>query len=259
MLILELTGNPMFTTYKQPPSGLTWNYFIEPPADQIQPFPNDVDTTAVAHIALETEYSVVKPVLDAVAGNRDDKTGIVRVYFDDQRVRFDAVVACNVLRLFNTHAEGNRAGLMETENFVIETLKERTFLQGTRYYGSPECFLYFCLRLAQSMDSARRFETVQSILSELRLAIMELLEVETKDPLKVAMRILTLQGLGIGGVVEEKGLMRKLLELQRDDGGWDAGDGLCRNGKSGVGIGNEGVNTAFAVQALKNAVAVEKD
>ena len=65
------------------------------------------------------------------------------------------------------------------------------------------------------------------------------------DPLQLAMRLLTCQIFDL----ENKLDMQALLELQQDDGGWDAG-WLCKYGSSDLRLGNRGLTTALAVNAV---------
>lgn len=63
--------------------------------------------------------------------------------------------------------------------------------------------------------------------------------------LDLAMRVVACDSLGLECSVDRAAL----LELQREDGGWDAG-WIYSYGSTGLKLGNEGVTTALAVRAI---------
>ena len=62
------------------------------------------------------------------------------------------------------------------------------------------------------------------------------------------MRILACTALDLDCSIDRSAL----LDLQCEDGGWEAGD-LYRYGSTGLSIGNRGVTTAFAIKALASS------
>ena len=117
-------------------------------------------------------------------------------------------------------------------------------MEGTRYYTSADVCLYFFSRLLKSSDDL--------VLHEL---LWGLLKARTRerigasgDPLQLAMRLLTCQMFELRNEVD----LRALLDMQQEDGGWKAG-WLCKYGSSGLRIGNRGVTTAMAVNAIEAA------
>ena len=73
------------------------------------------------------------------------------------------------------------------------------------------------------------------------------------DALDLAMRVLACDSLDVSCNEDRN----KLLDSQRDDGGWEEGH-LYRYGSTGVGIGNRGVTTALALKAIRSMRASEQ-
>ena len=69
---------------------------------------------------------------------------------------------------------------------------------------------------------------------------------QSGNALEIAMRILVCKWLS----VDCGGDRHTLLNMQREDGGWDAG-WMYRYGSTGIRIGNRGVTTAMAIRALE--------
>ena len=151
------------------------------------------------------------------------------------------MVSANVLTCFYSFEHGRRCGLELTLQLIRDTLLNRDYLQGSRYYPSPDCCLFFFGRLLRSSSD----DFLQSMLgSVLRERVKEQVG-QSGNAIDIAMRILLCKWLDLdcGG---DRGT---LLNLQREDGGWDAG-WMYRYGSTGVRIGNRGVTTAMAIKAL---------
>ena len=69
---------------------------------------------------------------------------------------------------------------------------------------------------------------------------------QSGNALEIAMRILVCKWLSL----DCGGDCHTLLNMQCEDGGWDAG-WMYRYGSTGVKIGNRGVTTAIAIRALE--------
>jgi len=165
---------------------------------------------------------------------------ISQVYFDHHRPRFDPVACVNILNLFYTY--GRESQLQQTLKWVHEVLLNRAYLEGTRYYETPECFLYFISRLLSGSSDPDLHALLKPLLKE---RTQERVGAEG-DSLALSMRILTCDFVGIRNEVD----LRRLLTLQCEDGGWEVG-WIYKFGKSGIRIGNRGLSTALAIKAVK--------
>ncbi|KAL6236298.1 hypothetical protein BDW75DRAFT_229624 [Aspergillus navahoensis] len=156
-----------------------------------RPYPDDLDTTAVALTVLEPpDAAVVHSVLDKMASH---------------------------------HGRGHEPH--NTLSWVRDVLQHRAYLNGTRYYATPEAFLYFLARLLES-----------TIAERVGLP---------GDALALAMRLLAARYVGITDAADDE----RLHEMQCKDGGWEVG-WVYRYGKTDVRIGKRGLATALAVKAL---------
>lgn len=165
-----------------------------------------------------------------------------KTYFDRSRPRVDPVVCVNVLRAFYKHGRGHE--LQNTLRWVRDVLKSRAYIEGTRYYPTPEAFLYFLGRLLESANDVCLHRELFLILRE---RVKERVGLPG-DALCLAMRLLTCQYVGITDEAD----LEKLCSMQCEDGGWEPG-WVYRYGKTDVRIGNRGLATALAVKALSQA------
>lgn len=147
----------------------------------------------------------------------------------------------NVLSLFYSHGRGSE--LQPTLEWVFCVLEYRAYLDGTRYYETAECFLYFLSRLLESTNDEELHAKIKPLLKE---RLQERIG-EVGDALALAMRILACTTLGIKDEVD----LRKLLALQWEDGGWEVG-WVYKYGSTGVKIGNRGLTTAMAIKAIES-------
>lgn len=161
------------------------------------------------------------------------------MYFDYTRPRIDPVVCVNALSLFYKYGRGSE--IPETLEWVIEVLKNRAYLDGSRYYATAECFLYFFSRLLH--QNSGLLEKYASILKE---CLNERVGLEG-DSLALAMRI---YGCNLVGIRNETDLQR-LRSRQAPDGSWPDG-WVYRYGVHGTHIANKGLTTALAIDAIQN-------
>jgi hypothetical protein len=151
-------------------------------------------------------------------------------------------VCVNVLSLFYSYGRG--AQLSQTLQWVYQILYYRAYLDGTRYYCHPESFLFFLDRSIGISNSPELHRHLKPLLLE---RIKERIGA-SGDAVALAMRILVCKSLGIKNEIDA----RSLLAMQCEDGGWE----LCwmfRQPTASANVGNRGVTTAFAVNAI-NAV-----
>ena len=123
-------------------------------------------------------------------------------------------------------------------------LAHRAYLDGTRYYETAECFLFFAARL---LHTARDDTALQTRLAPLlRERVLERAGCPG-DALALAMRVLA--GAAIGLRMERD--LEALLPLQWEDGGWEP-SWVYRYGSSEarLKLGNRGLTTAFALNAI---------
>jgi len=122
----------------------------------------------------------------------------------------------------------------------------RAYLEGTRYYETPECFLYFMSRFLSRSRDADLHALLKPLLKE---RIQERIGAEGNSS-ALSMRILTCDFVRIRDEVD----LRKLLTLQCEDGGWEIG-WIYRLGVSRICIGNRGLSTALAIKAVETSTA----
>lgn len=156
------------------------------------------------------------------------------------------MVCVNVLTLFYTNNRGHQ--LPKTFAWVKEVLATRAYIGGTRYYSSGECFLFFLTRLLNQIKDTSVHAELRSLLRD---RIQERIGT-AGDTLALAMRILTCAYVGIQDDVD----LQTLLGKQCADGGWENG-WVYKYGKSGVEIGNRGLVTALAVNAIDAVEALQ--
>ena len=124
---------------------------------------------------------------------------------------------------------------------MLGVLEHRAYLDGTRYYETAECFLFFSARLLHKV----RDETLYARLAQLlRERVLERAGC-TGDALALAMRVIV--GAAVGLRMERD--LAALLPLQCEDGGWGP-SWIYKYGSSGIKIGNRGLTTALALNAI---------
>ncbi|CAI7613882.1 unnamed protein product [Penicillium glandicola] len=237
LLILELTQNMELVQLET--WGRTWNYFIGPPQLTTESFPNDLDTTSIALSVLPVNKEVVWSVMDEML-TFTNVDGIFMTYFDRSRPRVDPVVCTNILNLFCMY--GRESEVAVTFDWVLDVLRNWAYLSGTRYYPSPDTFLYFLSRLSCTVrDDTRRMELKSLLKQHISQRIGA-----GGDCISLATRLIASNVLGIANSFDRS----KLLALQETDGGWPAGR-IYKMGSSGLEIGNRGLSTALAVKAIE--------
>ena len=126
---------------------------------------------------------------------------------------------------------------------MLGVLEHRAYLDGTRYYETAECFLFFSARLLHKLKV--RDEALHARLAHLlRERVLERAGC-TGDALALAMRVIV--GAAVGLRLERD--LATLLPLQYEDGGWGP-SWIYKYGSSGIKIGNRGLTTALALNAI---------
>lgn len=236
LLILEATNKRELVNYVHHPH--TWNFFREGPIFTTDEFPPDLDTTSIGLMVTQPDDHVFDSVMDEMLQYRTSDR-ITMTYFDAERPRTDPIVALNVLRLFYSRGRGHE--LAPTLDWVLGVLEHRAYLEGTRYYETPECFLFFAAQLLRATPDASLHERLAPLL---RARILERAGA-SGDALALAMRVLA--GIVVDLRMEHE--LALLLPLQCEDGGWGPG-WIYKYGSSGIKIGNRGLTTALALNAI---------
>ncbi|KAI1449975.1 Haloacid dehalogenase-like hydrolase-domain-containing protein [Annulohypoxylon stygium] len=217
----------------------TWNFFTGETA--LVPggvFPDDLDTTSLALTVLRPSTEIAMPILDMMAEYINDD-GTFQTYFDRGRARTDPIVSANILACFYSFNRGHE--FKRTLELIRSMLVDQSYLQGTRYYPSPDCCLGLIGRLLRSSRDANLHMTLEPLLKSRMRERLGL----GGSALDLAMRIITCAQLGIACEDDR----RALLSMQCDDGSWEVG-WMYQYGSTGVKIGNRGVTGAMAVVAL---------
>ncbi|KAF8990115.1 Haloacid dehalogenase-like hydrolase-domain-containing protein [Cyathus striatus] len=240
LLIMEATNDPSLVNIRSFPS--IWNFFRDGgvAADN---YPFDLDTTSLAYSIIKCDDETVTHVMDEML-KYVDVDGIIQTYFDHRRPRIDPIVCTNVLTLFYLWNRGSE--LAKTFEWVYEVLQNRAYLDGTRYYTTAESFLYFIMRFLQVALLKQPDDPILfNFRSTLKECVAERVGI-SGNSLALAKRLIACKYLGVENQTDRS----KLLDLQCEDGGWEIG-WTYRYGVSGIGIGNRGLTTAFALEALK--------
>jgi hypothetical protein len=125
---------------------------------------------------------------------------------------------------------------------VLGVLEHRAYLDGTRYYETAECFLFFSARL---LHKVRDDPPLHARLAQLlRERVLERAGC-SGDALALAMRVIA--GAEVGLRMERD--LAALLPMQCEDGGWGPG-WIYKYGSSDIKIGNRGLTTALALNAI---------
>ncbi|KAJ7665709.1 Haloacid dehalogenase-like hydrolase-domain-containing protein [Mycena rosella] len=239
LLILDTTKDRSLVNLVTYPR--TWSFFQGKAVLTTEVFPFDLDTTSLALSILESDPSTVHSVMNEML-EYVNKDGIVQTYFDHGRPRIDPVVCVNILTVFYSNGRGQE--LCKTLDWVYAVLLNRAYLEGTRYYLTGECFLYFIMRLLQQSNDPH----LDSMLKPLLKQRVEENIGKPGDALALAMRILVCNYVAIRSETD----LGSLLSLQCEDGGWEVG-WIYRYGSSGIKIGNRGLTTALAINAVDSA------
>ncbi|KAK7008124.1 alpha-D-glucose-1-phosphate phosphatase YihX [Favolaschia claudopus] len=255
LLILELTGNKNLVDIVEYPRA--WNFFHGKGVLTTESYPFDFDTTAVALTVLERDKEVIKSVMNEML-EYIDSDGIVLTYFDRRRgQRIDPVVCVNVLSLFyKFHRESEMRPTLE---WIKSVLRNRAYLDGTRYYANAECFLFFVVRLLLSTDNVALHGDLTPLLKE---RLQERIGIPG-DAAQLAMRIIACASVGLRDDLD----LSALLKFQCEDGSFElswtyrypssGSFGTSNNNHFSIKIGNRGLTTALAIKAIESAESLK--
>ncbi|RMJ13316.1 hypothetical protein CDV36_006998 [Fusarium kuroshium] len=240
LIILEHTGDRNLVTLEK--IGSTWNYFIGEPVFYDTVYPNDSGTTSLAMLVLEgishgEEAFAVQEILSHL--NPD---GLPYCWLQTRRPRFCHGICANVFRCFFLSNRIDK--LPKVYHYLCRVLRSEAYLLGTRYFDSPDWFLFL---LSDVCGKRPNDEALSEMRSLLILQIQDRMGCD-QNLFSAALRSLAAQALRI----ENKKDVETLLETQQIDGGWER-QWLWKYGKEAVNIGSRGVVTAMAVRAIKQA------
>ena len=202
----------------------------------------DIDCTAVAYALLLRLGHLPKRlpgIVDRLLANVNED-GIIEVYAQpagERAGRVDACVLVNALYLLYAVERASEAA--PSEALVYQTLKQGAYLAGSRYYPSPDAFLYFLSRLVRDFVDARK---------QFGGLLMEALFSRRK--LRGATVDLSMRSGAMDNVHMNVEKMREIISgTQTHDGRWGAAP-LFKYGRSEVFFGSDALSTALSVQAL---------
>ena len=202
----------------------------------------DTDCTAVGHallLSLNRPSPYLNLAIDKLIENTDPN-GIIEVYqkpAGEHEGRIDANVLVNVLYLLHAVDRANEAAL--SERFVFQTLGRRTYLEGSRYYPSPDVFLYFLSRLVRDYP-----HTTSRYRGLLRKELVERKKISSTF-LDISLRCAALDNIGLDAS-EYRDTIRR---LQAHEGYWPA-ETFFKYGQTNRCFGGEALSTGFGIRAL---------
>ncbi|MFI1004836.1 hypothetical protein ACIP10_12255 [Streptomyces galbus] len=188
------------------------------------------------------------------------RPGVFMVYWEDgeepgtlpRGPKQDPVACANALHtllLADLAGSDEARGVADaTAGFLAEHLASGRFLSGTRYYPSPDAFLYAVSRLCARFPDAARPLTAPARLALERTGTGA--SATTGSVLEVALRVLAADYLGVTAGQDERRV--RLARAQRPDGSWPA-DAYYRMGRFPVYFGSPYLTTVFALSALRPA------
>ena len=205
--------------------------------------PTDVDCSAIGSallVAMFGEDDAVHSTADRI-GACVDGAGVIEVYLPPQgeRRRLDATVCANAAHLF--FLLGREVEIEPTLGHLTHVIESDGYLDGTRYYQSPEAFLFFCARMATASGAA-----ADRFVDPLRRALDRHPLADSAGASDVAMRLGA--AARVGGHIGS--LPSRLVDLQAADGSW-APHAVYRFGRRHGFFGSSALVTAFAVDALR--------
>jgi len=216
--------------------------FFKDPTVQ-RKLPPDVDCTAVGLSVLvernAIDASEIRLAANHIIGNTNED-GIIQVYFPprgSRENRIDPTVCANALFFLNQIGRGAEAA--KTEDYVYTVLETKEYLSGTRYYPSPDTFLYFVSRMLLASERLRdRFEPLLISRTQERMG-------QTENPLECAMRLIIAKQHGVANDTD----FTTLVSLQNTEGAFPAA-AFFQCGQHKSYFGSEAITSAFAYRGL---------
>ncbi|KAH9054307.1 hypothetical protein EDB87DRAFT_1689311 [Lactarius vividus] len=221
LLILEATNKRELVNYVH--HSRTWTFFREGPVLTTDEFPPDLDTTSVALMVTQPDDQVFESVMDEMLQYMSTDH-IPMTYFDPERPRTDPVLSA-------------------TLDWVVGVLEHRAYLDGTRYYETAECFLFFAAQLLRATPDLNLHAATRPTPASAHRGASQAPRPAMRSRLPCGF---SREASSACASLHDLAL---LLPLQCEDGGWGPG-WMYKYGSSGVKIGNRGLNTALALNAI---------
>ncbi|MEV7729171.1 hypothetical protein AB0P15_31250 [Streptomyces sp. NPDC087917] len=243
-------------------------------------FPADTDCTGMAAGALHRHGLLLAADLEAcvrdllhaaapaglVPGPRASDgvvlvPGVPLVYWEDgaepgtarRGRKHDAVACANALytvQLCDTLTAETTQFTVASHRYLADHLTSGRYLAGTRYYPSPEAFLYAISRLCARFPASARVLSAplhQAMNAREAAASATALTSGPGNALDIALRTLTADNLSRTAGQAERRL--HLVRMQQGDGSWPACP-YYRMGRFPVYFGSPYLTTIFALKAL---------
>jgi hypothetical protein len=234
----NLTVDAIDYLYKQSENHELFTYF-----EDYNLYPPDSDVNAVGYSILYESGRIDKNKSDkifSVLSSNINTEGIPQVWItdDDRPKNIDHVVVANIL--YFAYLLGREKEIIQSENWIYNTLQTSEYLNGSRYYNSPDAFLFAINRIANKFPMfKKRFKKslYESINNRIKKA---------EHPLDIAMTIIVAKSFDIN----TKSYKNKLINLQNSNGSWPA-DALFRFGSVEKYFGSQALSTAYAIRALE--------
>jgi hypothetical protein len=207
--------------------------------------PTDADTTSYTLSSLihaeafpmNENQKIAKKIIE------NQKNNQIQVYFIPEEFnrenRFDEVALCNISYFliqvgFEDEAEKQLP-------IIRDFFTSKKYLNGSRYYFSPETAIYFASRLIEfPKGNEQLHSTLENSLKE-RIG-------KTDFPLDLAMRVTSAYRLGLNNDAD----FQKLISIQNSDGSFPA-DAIYKYGSKEEYFGSKEISTAFSIEALMTA------
>lgn len=206
-------------------------------------YPPDSDVNSLGcSILFESGYISEKKaneLFSTLLSNTNSK-GIVQVWItnEDRPRRIDHVVATNIIYL--AYLLGRDREIEKSKNWVYKILENKAYLKGSRYYNSPDAFLFALSKVIYEFPLFdHKFREQLESVTKKRIKKVEY-------PIDLAMLIIVAKSLGIPAEKEQY----KLLSMQEEDGSWPA-NALFRFGSEEKYFGSKALTTAYAIRALE--------
>ncbi|KAK5988311.1 Sesquiterpene cyclase astC [Cladobotryum mycophilum] len=242
LLVLQCIGKHDLVDLED--SGPTWQFFIGERTFTDAKFPNDSDTTSLAHAVFDFDEDRKRVAMDTIM-QYVTPDGYPSAYHDHKRPRMCPVVCANVFRFFALN--GQAARLQSTHDYLVRILDTQAYEFGTRYYLNHDWMLYFLADLCGRRSDPELSEIRDKVTTQLKRRIGI-----DKDVLGAAMRLLASQSLGLANPED----LKTLLKTQQVDGGWEVA-WLWNYGQVDVQVGSRAVPTAMAVRGIATALGRE--
>jgi hypothetical protein len=183
-----------------------------------------------------------KIIANTISENDHVDQGVIEVSFPPRGSRegwVDPSVCANSLYLIALNRRVYQA--QKTIDFIYNVLESGDYLNGTRYYPSPDSFLYFLSKAcSESTELMGRFKPLLLEKVAERFGT-------TQNTLDLSMRILVCKNLGEVNYSDRAALS----SLQLGSGAFPK-DSFFRYSETVGYLGSESISTAFAIAALKS-------